>query len=168
MERLSKEQRHKCMVANKSKNTRPEMLVRRFLWKRGFRYRVNVKRLPGTPDIVLRRYKTVIFVNGCFWHGHEECDYFRTPKTNTEFWQKKIARNKERDLMTREKLKRMGWRTMVVWECQLKKDKLQNTLLEIEHILCECLLKDVSMETYLRAKEKDPNLLAAEESTSYK
>lgn len=117
MERITKAQRHKCMVANKSKNTCPEMIVRKFLWNRGFRYRVNVKRLPGKPDIVLRRYRTVIFINGCFWHGHDDCKYYSVPKTNVEFWRKKIERNKERDLETREKLKKMGWRTMVVWEC---------------------------------------------------
>ena len=82
---LTIEQRHKNMAAVKSKDTKPEMVVRKYLWSRGFRYRVNNPRLPGHPDIVLRKYRTCIFVNGCFWHGHEGCKYFRMPKTNTEF-----------------------------------------------------------------------------------
>ena len=85
------------MAAIKSKNTKPEMIVRKFLWRNGFRYRINNPRLPGSPDIVLRKYRTCIFVNGCFWHGHEGCRYYTVPKTNTEFWVKKVARNKERD-----------------------------------------------------------------------
>ena len=97
MDKLTKEQRHRCMSAIKGKNTKPELLVRKFLFSRGFRYRLNHPRLPGHPDIVLRKYRTVIFVNGCFWHGHEKCKYFRPSKTNIDFWQKKIERNKERD-----------------------------------------------------------------------
>ena len=97
MDKLTKEQRHRCMSAIKGKNTKPELLVRKYLFSRGFRYRLNHPRLPGHPDIVLRKYRTVIFVNGCFWHGHEKCKYFRPSKTNIDFWQKKIERNKERD-----------------------------------------------------------------------
>ena len=81
---------------------------------------VNVKKLPGTPDIVLRKYRTVIFVNGCFWHGHEGCKYYVLPKTNTEFWKEKIERNKERDLKERMQLRNMGWHVILLWECQLK------------------------------------------------
>ena len=91
-DKLTPEQRHRCMASIRSKDTKPEMLVRRYLFARGFRYRVNVKRLPGTPDIVLRKYRTVIFINGCFWHGHEDCPYFVLPKTNTPFWKAKIER----------------------------------------------------------------------------
>ena len=94
---LNKEQRHRNMAAIHGKNTKPEILVRKFLFSRGFRYRLNHPRLPGHPDLVLRKYRTVIFVNGCFWHGHENCKYFRLPKTNIDFWQKKIERNKERE-----------------------------------------------------------------------
>lgn len=94
---LTKEQRRRNMAAIHGKNTKPEILVRKFLFSRGFRYRLNHPRLPGHPDIVLRKYRTVIFVNGCFWHGHDNCRYFRLPKTNIDFWQKKIERNKERD-----------------------------------------------------------------------
>lgn len=104
---LTIEQRHKNMAAVKSKDTKPEMVVRKYLWSRGFRYRVNNPRLPGHPDIVLRKYHTCIFVNGCFWHGHEGCKYFRMPKTNTEFWERKISRNKERDREEQKQLE--GW-----------------------------------------------------------
>ena len=103
MDKLTKEQRHKCMAAIKSKNTKPELIVRRFLFKRGFRYRLNHPRLPGHPDIVLRKYKTVVFVNGCFWHGHD-CRFASTPKSNTKFWINKINRNKSRDKQTIDKL----------------------------------------------------------------
>ena len=94
MDKLTKEQRHRCMFAIKNKNTKPELLVRKFLFSRGFRYRLNYPRLPGHPDLVLRKYRTVIFVNGCFWHGHEGCKYYVLPKTNVEFWRNKIDRNK--------------------------------------------------------------------------
>lgn len=168
MDKMTREQRHHCMVANKSKGTKPELLLRRFLWKRGYRYRLNVRRLPGKPDIVLRRYRTAIFVNGCFWHGHDDCEYYREPKTNTIFWRAKISRNKERDELVRNQLKQMGWRTMVVWECQLKKDRLSATLTEIEHILNECLLKDVSLNGIgYHSQEECPNI-AAEDRVGYK
>lgn len=98
MDKMTPEQRHHCMSSIRSKNTKPEMVVRRYLFSRGFRFRVNVKRLPGTPDIVLRKYRTVIFVNGCFWHGHEGCKYFVLPKSNVEFWKDKIERNRRRDV----------------------------------------------------------------------
>ena len=104
----------------RSKNTKPEILVRKYLFSQGIRFRVNVKKLPGTPDIVLRKYRTVIFVNGCFWHGHEGCKYYVLPKTNTEFWKEKIERNKERDLKERMQLRNMGWHVILLWECQLK------------------------------------------------
>lgn len=94
MDRLTKEQRHRNMAAIRGKNTKPEILVRKFLFNRGFRFRLNYPRLPGHPDIVLRKYRTVIFVNGCFWHGHDGCKYFRLPKTNVDFWQTKIEKIK--------------------------------------------------------------------------
>ena len=96
MDKLTKEQRHRCMSAIKGKNTKPELVVRKFLFCRGFRYRLNHPWLPGHPDLVLRKYRTVIFVNGCFWHGHEGCKYYVLPKTNVEFWQNKIKRNTSR------------------------------------------------------------------------
>lgn len=104
-DRLTPEQRNRCMKSIRSRNTKPEMMVRRYLFARGFRYRVNVKRLPGTPDIVLRKYRTAIFINGCFWHGHEDCPYFVLPKTNTPFWKAKIERNRERDMQKRIQLR---------------------------------------------------------------
>lgn len=114
MDKLSKEQRHKNMAAIHSKNTKPEILVRKFLFSRGFRYRLNHPRLPGKPDIVLRKYKTCIFINGCFWHGHDGCKYFIMPKTRTEFWQAKIERNKERDSEIQRQLASMWWHCITI------------------------------------------------------
>lgn len=103
------------------KDTKPEVLVRKYLFSKGFRYRKNDVRLPGKPDIVLAKYKTVIFVNGCFWHGHEGCRYFVWPKNNAQFWRTKISGNVERDKKTYYQLNQLGWRVIVVWECELKK-----------------------------------------------
>ncbi len=110
------------MSCIKGKNTKPEELVRKYLFSKGFRYRKNDKRLPGSPDIVLPKYKTVIFVNGCFWHGHEGCRYFVWPKSNPEFWKRKITNNIQRDIRKQNLLESMGWRVFVVWECELKKN----------------------------------------------
>ncbi|MVN91460.1 very short patch repair endonuclease [Mucilaginibacter aquatilis] len=112
----------------RGKNTRPEMLVRRFLFSQGFRYRLHDKKLPGKPDIVLPRYRTVIFVHGCFWHGHDGCRYFVVPKTRTEWWTEKINRNIDNDHKSVESLKQAGWHVLNVWECDLKKDKIRDTL----------------------------------------
>ena len=112
----------------KGKNTKPEETVRKYLFSQGFRYRKNDKRLPGKPDIVLPKYKTVIFVNGCFWHKHEGCKYFVWPKNNSEFWKEKIESNVTRDKKQLEELRQLGWKIIVVWECQLKKKNLQETL----------------------------------------
>lgn len=116
------------MSCIKGKNTKPEEIVRKYLFSQGFRYRKNDKRLPGTPDIVLPKHRTVIFVNGCFWHGHEGCRYFVVPKTNTEFWMNKIETNIQRDKRNIEKLQVMGWKVIVIWECQLKRNQCRNTL----------------------------------------
>lgn len=110
----------------KGKNTKPEMLVRKFLFSQGFRYKLHDKKLPGRPDIVLPKYKTVIFVHGCFWHGHSDCKYFVIPKTRTQWWINKINRNKEKDLENQKKLKRENWKIINIFECELKgnqKDK---------------------------------------------
>ena len=112
----------------KAKDTKPELLVRKYLFCKGFRYRVNVKDLPGKPDIVLPKYKTVIFIHGCFWHGHEGCKYFVIPKTRTEWWTEKIRKNKERDQQEHEALRKTGWNIITVWECQLKPRKREQTL----------------------------------------
>ena len=108
------------MAAVKGKDTKPEMIVRKYLFSRGLRFRVQVRKLPGTPDIVLPKYKTAIFVNGCFWHGHEGCKYFRLPKSNVEFWKEKIERNIERDRESMQALLDLGWKVIRVWECELR------------------------------------------------
>ena len=133
---MTPEQRSRCMAAVKGKDTKPEMIVRKYLFSRGLRFRVQVRKLPGTPDIVLPKYKTVIFVNGCFWHGHKGCKYFRLPKSNVDFWQTKITRNIERDAETEAELAAMGWKVIRIWECEIKTvtgrierlDKLYNSI----------------------------------------
>ena len=122
------EQRSYNMSQIHGKNTKPEEIVRKYLFSQGFRYRKNDPRLPGKPDIVLPKYKTVVFVNGCFWHGHEDCKYFVWPKNNEEFWRHKITGNITRDSQKHMQLKKLGWKVIVVWECQLKKYMLNQTL----------------------------------------
>ena len=112
----------------KGKNTKPEMLVRRFLFANGFRYRLHDPKLPGKPDIVLPKYKTIIFVNGCFWHGHKGCSYFVLPKTRTEWWLQKIKGTMNRDKAAEIALNVLGWKVILIWECQLKKNNLTSTL----------------------------------------
>ena len=150
------------MAAIHSKDTKPEMIVRRGLWSRGFRYRLNHKRLPGHPDLVLRKYRTCIFVNGCFWHAHlvdfppndslefnvesleniKNSPCCKIPKTNREFWVAKIRRNKERDKAEQEKLAAMGWHCITVWECELKPAKREETLESIAFTLNHIWLQD--------------------------
>lgn len=125
---MTPEQRFICMSHNRAKNTGPEKLLRHALWRQGFRYRINTKKLPGSPDIVLPKYRTAIFVHGCFWHGHNGCKYYTVPKTNTEFWVAKVARNKERDQEVWRKLEAKGWYVIIVWECQLKKGRIDETV----------------------------------------
>lgn len=120
--------RSKNMAAIKGKNTKPEMLVRKFLHANGFRYRLHVKNLPGKPDIVLPKYKTVIFVHGCFWHGHAHCRYYVVPKTKTEWWINKINGNIANDVKAIKTLRKQGWKIVFLWECDLKKKKLEKTL----------------------------------------
>ena len=115
----------------KGKNTKPEIMVRKFLFYNGFRYRINYSKLPGKPDIVLPKYKTVIFVNGCFWHGHEGCRYFVIPKTRKDWWMQKIGKTKERDSFIHTKLKSSGWRVIVIWECELKSSLREQTLSDL-------------------------------------
>jgi len=124
----SKAQRSYNMSQIRSKDTKPELVVRKFLFASGFRYRLYVKTLPGKPDIVLRKYKTVIFIHGCFWHGHENCRYFVIPKTRTDWWLAKINHNKENDLLAKTTLEQTGWKVITIWECELKKDSLDLTL----------------------------------------
>jgi DNA mismatch endonuclease (patch repair protein) len=112
----------------KGKDTKPEILVRKFLFSKGFRYRLHDKKLPGKPDIVFPKYNSVLFVHGCFWHGHEECKYFVVPKTRTEWWLDKINGNKRKDAKNAEMLKNEGWNVLTVWECELKPIKREKTL----------------------------------------
>ena len=120
MDNHSNEQRRYNMSLIHGKDTKPEILVRKYLFRRGLRFRKNDRRLPGRPDVVLPKYKAVIFINGCFWHGHEDCKYFVMPKSNIEYWQNKIQTNIARDLSTYEKLSELGWIVHVIWECELR------------------------------------------------
>ena len=122
MDSLSKEKRSWNMSSIKGKDTAIEVLVRKYLFSRGFRFRKNDKRYPGKPDVVLPKYKTVIFVNGCFWHMHDKCPGGRLPKSNTEYWRQKLEKNVANDMLHRKQLNEMGWNCITIWECQLKKD----------------------------------------------
>ena len=124
--------RSKNMSAIKSKNTKPEVEVRKLLHSMGFRFRLHRKDLPGSPDIVLPKYKTVIFVHGCFWHRHENCKYASTPKTRKEFWENKFKANIKRDLEIQEKIKNLGWQSVVIWECEIKNKEIKDRLLLIK------------------------------------
>lgn len=123
----SKEVRSKNMSHIRSTNSKPEEIVRKYLFSKGFRYRKNVRTLPGCPDIVLPKYHTVIFVNGCFWHKHD-CGRFVWPSSNTEYWIPKINRNVERDKQNHKKLIAMGWKVLIIWECELKKNVREDRL----------------------------------------
>ena len=145
MDKMSEEQRHRCMASIRGRDTKPELIVRRYLFGRGFRYRLNHPRLPGHPDIVLRQYRTVIFVNGCFWHGHKGCRYFTVPKSNTDFWSAKISRNAERDRSVQQQLAAMGWHCVTVWECQLMPKLRNDTLRALEYTISHIFINDVSV-----------------------
>ena len=161
----SPEKRSYNMSRIHCKDTKPEELVRKYLFSQGFRYRKNDARLPGKPDIVLPKYKTVIFVNGCFWHGHEGCKYFRMPKTNTEFWERKISRNKERDREEQKKLARMGWHCITVWECELKGERREKTLESLEYTLNHIFIQDRDLR--YRLPEREDMGMAAEENVNF-
>ena len=165
MDKFTPEQRHHCMAAIKGKNTKPEMLVRKFLFSLGFRYRLHHPRLPGHPDIVLRKYKTVIFVNGCFWHGHIGCKSYVIPKSNVEFWEKKIQRNKTRDVEVYEKLALMGWHCITIWECQLKPKVRQETLESLVNTLKYINFTEQKPKPYELSEES--YFIAAEEMEEY-
>lgn len=163
---LTPQQRHDNMAAIHSKDTKPEMVVRRWLWGHGFRYRLNHPRLPGKPDIVMRKYRTCIFVNGCFWHGHEGCRYYTIPKTNTEFWVNKVKRNKERDLNVQHELATMGWHSITIWECELKPKTREKTLESLGFTLNKIFLQDRTIKRYEIPEEE--SMMAAEDvSTIY-
>lgn len=160
---LSTEQRHNNMAAIRGKNTKPEIIVRKYLWNHGYRYRLNHPRLPGKPDIVLRKYRTCIFINGCFWHGHEGCKYFVMPKSRTDFWQAKIQRNQQRDRDVQHLLAKMGWHCITIWECQLKPNNKQATLESLVFTLSKIFLADYKIKEY-EFEESEP-LMVAEDST---
>ena len=158
------------MAYVRSKDTKPEMIVRKGLWQRGFRYRVNHKRLPGHPDLVLQKYRTCIFVNGCFWHGHyveldkmESTKCCRIPRTNRDFWVTKIRRNKERDKEEQRKLAKMGWHCITVWECELAPAAREQTIESIIFTLNHIYLQDHSVQKSHEIKEEDNGVLMAAE-----
>ena len=176
MDHLSPQQRSKNMAAIHNKNTKPEMIVRRGLWKRGFRYRLNHKRLPGHPDLVLRKYRTCIFINGCFWHGHlvdsktmESSACCKIPSTNHEFWVAKIRRNQERDVEEQKRLAEMGWHSITIWECELKPSKREETLKSLVYTLNKIWLEDhqAVVKAYPKLEEEDGMLKAAEDGIKY-
>ena len=136
-DRLSKEERSELMSHIRSTNTKPEVALRRALWRRGFRYRVNVKNLPGSPDIVLPKHRTVVFVHGCFWHAHKGCKIYHLPQTNTEFWLAKVTRNQERDQEVWRQLEAKGWSVVIVWECELVKAKFDGTVERVANEIIE-------------------------------
>ncbi len=170
------------MAAIRSKDTKPEMMVRRWLWSRGFRYRLNSPRLPGHPDLVLRKYRTCVFVNGCFWHGHQvsaitavvegaDCGDLtssaccKIPKTNRPFWVAKIRRNMERDAETQRQLAKMGWHCITVWECELKPQVREQTLESLAFTLNHIYLQDHSLPKQYEEVEEESIGMAAEEET---
>ena len=138
-DRITPEKRSWNMSRIKGKDTKIEVEVRSWLFSRGLRFRKNDKRYPGKPDIVLPKYKTVIFINGCFWHRHTGCKYATTPKTRTEFWLEKFERNVRNDELHRQQLEDMGWKVITIWECQLKRDSFETTLSSVENMILNCL-----------------------------
>lgn len=131
----SRETRSYNMSRIRGTNTKPELLVRKYLFSQGFRYKINDKKLPGKPDVVLPKYKTVIFINGCFWHGHDGCRYFVVPKTRTEWWLSKIKMTKLNDNINHMALKNVGWKVLIIWECELRPDRRDETLSRICNVL---------------------------------
>lgn len=157
MDIMTREQRSYTMSRIRSRDTKPERTVRLFLWHHGIRYRKNVRKLPGTPDIVIHKLKTVIFVQGCFWHGHES--HLSMPKSNVDFWQQKIERNRERDRLNKKVLEAKGWRVLTVWECELTKKRRDETLRKL-------LFSIKGTQPYYDTGE-EPMPLAAEEQGAY-
>lgn len=173
-------QRHRCMSHIRSRNTKPEIKVRQWLWRHGYRYRLCVKGVPGKPDIVMRKYRTAIFVNGCFWHGHgvqftmhnsqftiENSECCRIPQSNTDFWIQKIQRNQERDQENYRILQENGWQVIVIWECQLRPKQLEQTMLRVEVQLHDYYLATFNPKdkSYIRVEEELP--MAAEDMAEY-
>lgn len=151
-DRMTEQQRHECMSHIRSKDTVPEVVLRRELFRRGFRFRKNVRSLPGTPDIVLPKYRTCIFVNGCFWHGHKGCRYYTVPKTNVDFWKDKVKRNIERDALNNQNLEVLSWSVISVWECELKPKQLPETM---ERITSELSDNQLKWKEYRERRRRD-------------
>lgn len=164
-DKLTAEQRYKNMSAIRAKNTQLEIIVRKYLWNHGYRYRLNHPRLPGKPDVVMRKYRTCIFVNGCFWHGHEGCKYFVLPKTHVDFWKSKIERNQKRDADVRQKLLMMGWNCITIWECQLKPKYREQTLKSLLYNLNHLFLCNHCSSNY--DADEDKNTMVAEETVDF-
>lgn len=156
------------MARIRSKDTKPELIVRRYLYSRGYRFRKNYKGLPGTPDVVMKKYGVAIFIHGCFWHGHDDS---RLPKSNVTYWKEKIERNKVRDEENKESLKQMGWSVMTIWECQLKPAVRNQTLREMEYWINKSYLdrqnKSRNSKTYV-LREDDTMKVAAEKNAVYR
>ena len=161
---MTGEQRRRCMSRIRGRDTKPELVVRRWLWRQGYRYRLYVKSLPGRPDIVMRKWRTVILVNGCFWHGHE-CQRHR-PATNAQFWQDKIARNRERDARNQALLQAAGWHVIVIWECQLNVKNRAETLRELDVTLSRIVLQANGVVP-VRYDTPDETSIAAEAGEDY-
>ena len=192
---MTAEQRHRCMSHIRSKATKPELKVRHWLWHHGYRYRLNVKSVPGKPDIVMRPYRTAIFVNGCFWHGHnvqlstaqiensklksekaanpgtaliENSACCKIPQSNREFWVAKIKRNQERDQRNYRVLQENGWQVIVVWECQLTSNQIEHTMREVELLLNNNMLSLYKKNTHAPfTTEEEPLPLAAEDNIQF-
>lgn len=145
---ITPDQRHLNMSHISSHSTKPELVLRHALWNLGLRYRINDNKLSGKPDIVLPKYRTVVFIHGCFWHGHNDCKCYKIPQTNTNFWTSKIARNRERDQEVWRQLEAKGWYVIIVWECQLKKASLEDTINRVD---AEILLNG---QQYEKAREE--------------
>ena len=149
---MTSQQRHACMSHIRSKDTRPEQAVRRELWRRGYRYRLNVRTLPGSPDIVLPKYRTAIFVNGCFWHGHRGCSKYTVPDTNTAFWVDKVRKNKERDTLNTQSLESLLWSVLTIWECELKPKTIDATM---ERVFAEIHQNKMKWDIYQQRHRSD-------------
>ena len=157
---MTPEQHSRCMSAVKVKDTKPEMIVRKYLFSKGLRYRLHDKKLPGSPDIVLKKYKTVIFIDGCFWHGHDGCSYFKMPKSNEFFWEQKIKRNKARDIANNYVLQTEGWRIIRIWECEIKKASMREE--RLESLFKQIIGSDSSYDF-----KDNPDTIAAEPKVGY-
>ncbi len=150
MDNISPEKRHQVMSKIPSRNTRPEKQIRSALFKAGFRYRICDKRYPGKPDLIFPHYYAVIFINGCFWHAHENCSQFRPPKSNQDFWQKKFTRNKERDSENLKYYQDKCWRVCLVWECSIRGKNSKQKIEQVTNQIIEWL--EESSEPFLEIK----------------